>query len=95
MGRPTRRDFLKAGAMAGLGALGNDLAAARPLAGSTPESGRRWHGQGGPVLISSATWKTTAMRTKLIATTGIASRPRPSSRTSALPDAAAPWLARF
>ena len=54
MGRPTRRDFLKAGAMVGLGALGSDLTAARPLAGTTPDAERRRQGRGGPVVISSA-----------------------------------------
>jgi len=54
MSRPTRRDFLKTGAMVGLGALGGDLATARLLAGNTPDVSRRRQGSGGPVVISSA-----------------------------------------
>lgn len=54
MSRPTRREFLKAGAMVGLGAMGSDLAVARPLAGTTSDAGRRRQGRGGPVVISSA-----------------------------------------
>ena len=54
MGGSTRRDFLKTGAMVGLGALGGDLSAARSLAGNTPDAGRRRQGRGGPVVISSA-----------------------------------------
>ncbi len=54
MSRPTRRDFLKTGAMVGLGALSGDLAAARPhVETARKPAGRRQDG-GGPVVISSA-----------------------------------------
>jgi N4-(beta-N-acetylglucosaminyl)-L-asparaginase len=53
MSLPTRRDFLKAGAAAGLAAMGRDLAAAQPLAASTPGAAGGRNGQGGPVVIAS------------------------------------------
>ncbi len=52
MGKSTRREFLKAGAAAGLGALGGDLIGAGPAAaahGLSQSSGSR----GGPLIISS------------------------------------------
>jgi N4-(beta-N-acetylglucosaminyl)-L-asparaginase len=54
MGRPTRRDFLKAGAMAGLGALSSDIVGARPLRAGTFTGLERREGPGGPLVIASA-----------------------------------------
>jgi N4-(beta-N-acetylglucosaminyl)-L-asparaginase len=52
MNRPTRREFLKAGTMVGLGALGGKLIAADSLEAS-PRAPSRLGPQGGPVVISS------------------------------------------
>ncbi len=52
MARPTRRDFVKTGAMAGLGALGAGLIGARPSAARAPGRART-AGQAGPVVVAS------------------------------------------
>lgn len=52
MNRPTRREFLKAGTMVGLGALGGKLIAADSLEAS-PRAPSRLGPQGSPVVISS------------------------------------------
>ncbi len=51
MSLPTRREFLKTGALAGIGALGGALSGNKPAAG---RFGGRAGGQGGPVVIASA-----------------------------------------
>lgn len=50
---PTRRDFLKTGAMAGLGALGTDLVMPGTLSASVGGSTVRQPRQGGPVVVAS------------------------------------------
>jgi len=52
MSRPTRREFLKAGAAAGLGALGSDLVGPRPLTAGMLKGIRQ--ARSGPVVIASA-----------------------------------------
>jgi N4-(beta-N-acetylglucosaminyl)-L-asparaginase len=52
MAERTRRDFVKAGALAGLGALGADLIGARPAKADAPRP-TPTAGQGRPVVISS------------------------------------------
>ena len=52
MARPTRRDFVKTGALAGLGALGAELVGARPLAARALDRVRT-AGVAGPVVIAS------------------------------------------
>lgn len=54
MNRPTRREFLKAGAMVGLGALGSDLVGAPPLVANVLGAKRGGQGQGRPVVVASA-----------------------------------------
>ena len=53
MGRPTRREFLKAGTVAGLGVLGGDLLAPQSLSGQERVE-RAGQAQGRPVVVASA-----------------------------------------